>query len=253
KPPLISAGDISPELCYQIEKGFHGFFANKGIKPEDQVARALFSFQDHRIEEWIAAHQDELVLCTFAEFMVKLHVLMLAPNWEGKLKTSILGMRQGDVSFIEFYNHMASRNILLRGSASHLDAAEVRDQLEANMTSELRETVEYEDAHLEQDFDVWISRVRRIDEHMSAKHDADRARYAKRPALSDSSRNANTSLSTAPQTSRSQTTTKTSTEERPLKMTDGERELLGANAGCYKCRHPFVNHRSGECTNGYPT
>lgn len=256
KPPLIGAGDISPELCYQAEKAFKGWFANKGIKPEDQVARALFSFQDHRIEEWIDVHNDVLIAGTFAEFMAKLRVLMLAPNWEAKLKTSILGMRQGDVSFIEFYNHMASRNILLRGSPSHLAIEKIRDQLEANMTAELREMVEYEDVHLEKDFDTWCSRVRRIDEHMQSKREQDRARYAKRPALSDSSRNTNTVPSASNTTSQttSQTTRTTSkTEERPLKMTDNERELLGANAGCYKCRRPFVNHRSGECENGYPT
>lgn len=257
KPPLIGPGDITPEIAYQIEKAFKGFFANKGIKAEDQVSRALYIFQDHRIEEWIAVQSDDLVKGTFAEFMVKLRALVLAPGWEGKLKTSILGMRQGDLSFIKFYNRLASRNILLRGSSSHLPIDKVRDQLEANMTAELREMVEYERVHNEADFDAWITEVRRIDDHMASKRETDRARYSKRSAFNEPSRNANatsnttqSSSSTVP--SRSQSGTKPE-DFRPPKMTNAERDLLAANAGCFKCRRPFVNHRSGECTNGYPT
>lgn len=251
KPPLISAGDMTPELCYQAEKAFKGFFAHKGVKPDEQVSRCLYSFQDHRIEAWLDVQGDALVKGTFADFMAKLRLLVLAPGWEAKLKTSILGMRQGDVSFMEFYNHMASRNILLRGSPSQLPIEKIREQLEANMTAELRDQVEYEDVHLEKDFDLWTTKVRRVDEHMQSKREQDRARWGKRAALSDSSRNANVASSSTTQTTRTETTTKT--EERPLKMTDSERDLLSANAGCYKCRRPFVNHRSGECTNGYPT
>lgn len=255
KPPIINHGDVTPELCYQIEKAFKGFFAHKGIKADEQVPRCLYSFQDHWIEEWIATHSNELVLLSFADFMLKFRSLVLVKGWQGKLKTSILGMRQEDRRFNEFYNLLDSRNILLRGSSSHLDQAKVRETLESSMTKELSGRVEYEKVDQITVFEDWIAEVRRVDDYMFTKRE-ERARIPRRAALAEPSRNANTSSSSAPATaSSSSSAPKAEYREgdRPKKMTQEERDLLAANGGCFKCRRLFVYHMSGDCINRYPT
>lgn len=257
KPPMISAGDITPEVCYTIDRAFKAFFVHKEIEPDKQVQRSVYSFQDHRIIEWLAVNNNTIILMSWDEFMTKFRTAFLTTGWEAKLKTSILAMRQADKPFIDFYNSMAARNLLLRGSAAHLKIEKIRDQLEANMTKELLAQVEYEKVNLESDFDVWLVEVRRIDEHLTARREIDRARNSKsRSAFSEPSRNLNTTSSapsaTATSSKPSASSYAVAKEDRPGKITQPERELLAANGGCFKCRRPFVNHVSGDCTNGFP-
>jgi len=47
KPPVLSAGTVSPEVLCQFENVCHSFFCNKeGLEPKDFVARVAGSLHD---------------------------------------------------------------------------------------------------------------------------------------------------------------------------------------------------------------
>lgn len=117
------------------------------------------------------------------------------------------------------------------------------------MSEELADQCVYEKVDLKSDFEKWIAEVRRMDHHQHARREADKARYPKR-TFGEPSRNANVSTSAAAPAVKEQS--RPSKVERPAKITQAERDLLAANDGCFKCRKPFVMHRSNDCTNGYP-
>lgn len=64
---------------------------------------------------------------------------------------------------------MTVKNLLLRGTSSHMDISKIREQLTANMTASLKERVRYERADKITDFEKWIEDVRRIDDYQAAK------------------------------------------------------------------------------------
>jgi len=47
KPPMLSAGNVSPEVMRQFENTCHSFFRNKeGLETKDYVARIARGLQD---------------------------------------------------------------------------------------------------------------------------------------------------------------------------------------------------------------
>lgn len=181
KPPLISNGDITPELCYTIDHAFKVFFVHKDIPENKQVLRVIYNFQDHHIIKWLAVNHDDIIAMTWDAFMLKFRTAFLPARWEGKLKTSMLAMRQNNRPFINFYNSMAAQKLLLRGFMVHLKIEKIRDQLKANMTEELSSQVNYKKINVVADLKVWLTEVRHIDEHQAARREQDHLRN-NRPA-----------------------------------------------------------------------
>ncbi|KAG6884130.1 hypothetical protein C0992_006940 [Termitomyces sp. T32_za158] len=51
KLPVVTEGDLTPEVIKDFEHACLDFFDNKDIKPEDQVKRMLVSFKDHCLHD----------------------------------------------------------------------------------------------------------------------------------------------------------------------------------------------------------
>lgn len=194
KPPIISSGKITLELVYLMEKAFKGFFQYREIEPIKQVARCMYSFQDHHIEQWFDTDWDNIVKLTFAEFMSKFCIVFLPTSWEADLKSAILSMRQGNQGLWEWYNAMTVKNMLLHGTSSHCAIKKICEQLTANRTSKLSECVRYEGADDETDFKKWIESIRCIDDYQAAKR---ACASSNRAPFSEPSQNLNT-MSSAP-------------------------------------------------------
>lgn len=105
------------------------------------------------------------------------------------------------------------------------------------MTEELAELVEYKKVSAVTDFDNWLFDVCRINDHITAKCLAARARLSRAP-FPDQSRTQNTASATTALSSSTPAYTPSSSNapctDRPIRLSEGEKELLAANNGCYK-------------------
>lgn len=162
---MLSAGNITPDVLHTFEKACKGYFQNKDITTDKQVAKIMYSFADHRVEEWLDTDWDGLAALLFKDFMVKLRTAFLPTGWEDSLKSDILSMRQGEQVFWEWYNSMTVKNLLLKGTSSHMDLTKIREQLTANMSTALKDRVCYKHADKITDFEKWIEDIQRIDNY----------------------------------------------------------------------------------------
>jgi hypothetical protein len=171
------------------------------------------------------------------------------------LRRELGSMTQGASSFWDYAIQVQSRNSLLISTTSHLTEDQLRHRVESGMDDLLSRRCTHLKVNQENDFKKWLVEVKRVDDLMNAERKefeniAKASREASRrgnqfgePSLKANTRNP----------PRNQTTSSSSSTPRLSKLTDTERQLLFDNEGCLKCRHFFVNHRSTNCPNAFPS
>jgi hypothetical protein len=119
--PVLRPGDITPDLARRFEIACKNYFADKGVKDEDQVRRVLnTSFQDNRFLHWIECNRDDLEKLKFAEFMTTFRDEWLERDWARKLDSKLRVMRQNGRLFKEWYNNFYSQTLLLKGTSEEM-------------------------------------------------------------------------------------------------------------------------------------
>ena len=133
KPPVLSAGTVSPEVLRQFENTCQSFFHNKeGLEPKDYVTRIAGSLHDPLISDWYWTGQAAFDVLTFEDFMKEVRNKWLSNDWEQDICRKVLGTKQAG-AFWEWAVKVWSLNMLLRGMPAHLDDAGLLNQLEANL------------------------------------------------------------------------------------------------------------------------
>jgi hypothetical protein len=112
KVPILSAGDISPQVMRQFEHGCMNFFIQKVI-PNDQVSLIIGSIMDTCVNDWIVSDRDCLVALPFSAFMSEFRLNYLAEDWEEDTLHELLAMTQGTSSFWDYAIAIHSKNSLL--------------------------------------------------------------------------------------------------------------------------------------------
>ena len=113
KPPVLSAGTVSPEVLCQFENVCHSFFCNKeGLEPKDFVARVAGSLHDPLISDWYWTGQVTFNTLSFDDFMKELRNKWLVNDWEQDIHCKVLGTKQTG-TFWEWAIKMRSLNTLL--------------------------------------------------------------------------------------------------------------------------------------------
>ena len=82
KVPILSAGDISPQVMRQFKHGCMNFFIHKKVIPEDQVSLIIGGIMDSRVNNWIVSDRDRLVALPFSAFMSEFRLNYLTKDWE---------------------------------------------------------------------------------------------------------------------------------------------------------------------------
>ena len=72
KPPVLTAGDVTPEALCSWEIGCITYFAHKDVTPASQVQRVAWGLHDARIQQWYVTEHNRLNTLTFATFMTEL-------------------------------------------------------------------------------------------------------------------------------------------------------------------------------------
>lgn len=256
KPPSLTAGEISPEVFRQWEVGCRQFFMHKEIPDNEMVKKVAWGMQEPIIQDWYLNDQDRFNKLSFAEYLKEVRDHWLPTDWEDTVRQKMLSSTQGQRPFYDWAVEILSKNTLLRDTPSHFKDINLKYHLESHMNPHLG--AEYRDERItETDLHKWIDKVKVLDNkrlrsvalHKEAAETAWRAGQGKSAAdkkLTSSSR----FNSKAGQMSSTGTSTKPYT--RLPSLTEEERQLLRDNEGCFKCREPFVQHTTLNCSKGFP-
>jgi hypothetical protein len=264
KLPMLSAGNVSPEVMRQFENACRSFFRNKeGLESKDYVARIAGGLQDLLISDWYWTAHKTFDVLSFNDFMKEFRLKWLLNDWEQDIWRRVLGTKQAG-PFWEWAVKIWSLNTLLCGTPTHLDDASLLNQLEANLEPSLSHACDDERVN-EDTLDKWLDKVKILDEKKRQECQQQRA-DAEEAARSHLKHNTTSAGLAEPSrcynTFRgNMTTEKGNNGGKPkhfdamkalLKLTDAERTLLFNNEGCLKCRRFLVNHRSPNCPNDFP-
>ena len=166
KPPVLTAGIITPETARAWERACRQFFLQKNVPEGDQVKRVAWGMHDPRLQDWYLTEQEEIDKLSFAEYMSQLREKWLEADWQSKVRNRLLGTPQGVRNFYEWAIELQSVNALLRDDPSHLSLQQLRYQIEATMNDDLQADCLHENVNDEEDFHAWLQLVKRLDERL---------------------------------------------------------------------------------------
>lgn len=265
-PPILSEGELTPKALLTFEEDCNSYFLNAkgGVADDHKVLRILNSFRDSHVRNWITTDRAALTALPFEVFMRRLRTEFLPPNWEDKVRSRILGnkMPRND-RFIQWARGLQAENYVLRGTASHLADDRLRDSLEANVDLDLRLLASDIEPAVRGSLTDWMNAVEKLDAKRKLelkRHRellSDELHQAKRqntrPGSSYNSQFQNTRAGSSYNSQNVNPSSSSVQTHRLPALTFEERSLLRENAGCFKCRRFFQEHRTPNCPNGFPS
>ena len=163
--PIMTVGNMSPELIQRFELCCVAYFETKEIAPDKRVRKILGSFQDMCIQDWVAIEREHFTALGFEEFMKELQDAYLDENWEDMTCCELGAMRQGsDENFWDFAVCVQVKNSMLVGMGSHLDEEKICHRCESGMEEMLAMRCTGEKAHKKNGLKAWLNKVKRIDD-----------------------------------------------------------------------------------------
>ncbi|KAF9643723.1 hypothetical protein BDM02DRAFT_3072787, partial [Thelephora ganbajun] len=240
------------------ERACLNYFRHKKIKEKDQVEDVLFEIKDLRLSRWIEANESMLREKSFADFMAELREEALDANWARSLRTEILRTRQDDRVFFDWVCEVESKNaILVPIPSARISDQQLRDYFEAHMNDSLAQRCQKSSIVSITDYRDWTKAVKQEDKLL--RQDLENARSVglnvlatnNKSRVAASSHPVSSTPTSAYYTSITSAPTPSSSSVVP-KLSDEERKILSEHDGCFKCRRPYVGHRTRECPNGFP-
>jgi hypothetical protein len=186
----------------------------------------------------------------------------LTDGWAGIIKQSILNSTQGDKPFWDWVQALQAMNVLIVGTYAEMDNTAMCTHIKANLNESLKVVANRKETHHELNFKKWTSALKLLDDdHINdesrmvaiiAKQCAARikTRHENNHPFANLSCLANTVNNTRNPTNNNNTASSATASHLPP-LLNAERTLLAANDGCFKCRKPFIYHRTPECTSDY--
>lgn len=260
KAPVLTAGDISPGVMMDFENAALDFFVSKSVPADKHVTMIIPGIKDLRIRDWISADRARIIILPFLDFMKEMRANYLQQDWEDQIRNKILTstLASSKTSFWNWSQQLLKLNCLLRGTSSEFDDAALRNHLEAHLDEELRNRLKHNEARKDKVLKTWINSVRLLDEARAVE--TKRQRELIEETIDRQAKRQNTKTETLRGPSRRGNTTPTNTTTSSASsyvklppLSDTERTLLNEHDGCTKCRRFFVDHRSQNCPDGFPS
>ncbi|KIK73954.1 hypothetical protein PAXRUDRAFT_20343 [Paxillus rubicundulus Ve08.2h10] len=237
KPPIITAGEITPDALRTREMGCKQYFRIKTVDEANHVPFVAWNLQDPCIQDWYSNDAERLNKLDFNEFVAEVRKVWLPSDWDATLRQKMLSNMQGLRTFHDWSVEVESQNAMLRGTKSHLDENTLMYRVSGHGDKD--------------DFRKWLGCIRMLDDERQLDI------KLHNQAIEDALRQAGRTFS-ARVTSQSTTASSNAFKDgnklnqRLAVLTAEERMLLNANRRCYKCRHFFQGHTSHDCPNGFP-
>lgn len=256
KPPSLTAGEISPEVFRAWEMGCRQFFMHKEIPENEMVKKVAWGMQEPIIQDWYLNDQDRFNKLSFAAYIKEVRDYWLPADWKDTVRQKMLSSTQGQRPFLEWAVEIQLKNTLLRDTDSHFSDTNLKYHLESHMNPHL--AADYRDERItEMDLHKWIDKVKllnnkRLHTVAQQKEAAEAAWRAGQGKTTTEKKLASSSRFNAKTGQTASTTSSGKPYTRLPLLTDDERQLLRDNEGCFKCREPFVQHSTMNCTKGFP-
>jgi RNase H-like domain found in reverse transcriptase/Reverse transcriptase (RNA-dependent DNA polymerase)/Integrase zinc binding domain/Chromo (CHRromatin Organisation MOdifier) domain/Aspartyl protease len=277
--PILEKGNLTPSIFDEFKTAATSFFRKAKITDDhEKVLVLLNSFRDPRVDSYIKNNKTRIHTAeyVFDNLLSDLRKRFLPPTWAMDLYRQTVNSKMvSNESFEDFCTRVVAANNLLEGDPLHLSHDSLRKTIEGNMSQYLADAIavlsteERQKIEGHTDFYEWEADILRVDRRFrshvnyvqdinnSAKRQADsdteyglkRQRYSDRtPPSSHPATGANA----IPNKENSFQQQASSFRVPCPKLTDDERSLLNQYSGCRKCRQLFVNHKAGNCPNGFP-
>ncbi|KAF8888819.1 hypothetical protein BD779DRAFT_1644806 [Infundibulicybe gibba] len=170
RPPILTAGDISPEVMRKFEYGCQLYFIQKDIADDAQVRHVLGCFRDFEILEWMNEEWSRIQALTFRDFMAEMRARYLEKNWEAGVRRKLLSSRMGKKTvFLDWCMRMRAMNSLLVGTESHLGEKQLMYQIEAGLEARLAQECILKNVSLDWSLNAWMITVKGLDEDRRAR------------------------------------------------------------------------------------
>ncbi|KAJ7052038.1 hypothetical protein C8F01DRAFT_1172829 [Mycena amicta] len=268
--PTFTAGDISLSFLRDCRNAATTYSRLNKVDPAELTESLFNCWQDFRVVELIELNRDEYSLLPFSDFLDKLCVYFLGPDWASKHRDTILDMRQReDEPFDQYSNALRNANSMLRGQPEMLEADALRAQIVATTIPPLKKLIQSKSTELSavKDIQAWSNAVKVIDDdrcahraaillEIEAENNRRRAatqggRDASKRARTDASTSTSASAPLASSSSYNRAASSASgsgsgSTTRPPPITVPERGFLDNSFGCTKCRLPWVFHRAND-------
>ncbi|EIW74139.1 hypothetical protein CONPUDRAFT_160389, partial [Coniophora puteana RWD-64-598 SS2] len=72
KPPVLTAGDLTPETVQDLEDALDRFYHMKDVADARHISYAMYAFQDRQISDWITTNRVTLKELSVVDFFTKL-------------------------------------------------------------------------------------------------------------------------------------------------------------------------------------
>jgi len=248
KIPLLSVGQITPEIISDWADCCRQYFEIKNIAEASQVVHAAAGLKNPLHRNWYSVNSATLKILSFDEFLARFRHETLPLHWEENVRVQMMQSRQGARPFSEWATNIRIKNTVLRGTASALDDGKMKYLLEAGMNEGLRNLYAQKTIRSINVLKDWLQAVETLDgERLLQEREI--ARQVSLYQRGDGHQR----QATLPLGERNRNVLATGDRDRLPPLTETEKKLLSENKGCYKCRQVFVDHMSKNCPDGAPS
>ncbi|EIM84247.1 uncharacterized protein STEHIDRAFT_82131 [Stereum hirsutum FP-91666 SS1] len=256
KPPILTPGELSPQILQDWKFACTSYFRHKEIKATDQVEMVVSGMEDPVIRAWYQGNPATLHALTFDAYMKEMAKVWLPKNWELKVRRSVNGEHQGERDFWSWATHIRQTNATLLGTTYHANDTRLMEILEANMDPHLSKAVERKGI-IATNIKDWLEEIRTVDDERQDVREQVASAVAAERSRNRADRDARRATNTTQYVPRSaavatpSTSAAATSEARLPRLTESERELLNKYHGCRKCRRFWVYHQTQNCPNGF--
>jgi hypothetical protein len=125
KPPVITAGKLTPDLLFNFENGAFLYFSYKELAENKQVSCITGRLQDGQVQTWYRLNCVVIDAGGFTDFMKMVHTNWLDTRWEQDIKLLILTSSQGSTPVSNWIIMLLEcTNTLIKGTTCELTDAD---------------------------------------------------------------------------------------------------------------------------------
>jgi hypothetical protein len=259
KPPVVTAGKLTPDLLFNFENGAYSYFLHKELAADKQVPCVAGGLQDGRVQTWYWLNCAEVDTAGFAKFMKLVRANWLNPGWEQDIKLLILTSSQGTYRVSDWIMLLECTNALIKGTSCELTDAELRNHIQSHVHTNTMSSATHAQLHLILDYNAYKRALRTVD---NVRIHTDEllqtaikqmmtstvlAACCANPRITYNYSNSAPIFNNTYNAGASSIAT-----TRVPALTTTEHTLLQENDGCFKCRVFYAEHTSQNCPSAFP-
>ncbi|KIJ36105.1 hypothetical protein M422DRAFT_261652 [Sphaerobolus stellatus SS14] len=159
--PILTPGRIDPQVLQTWSLACKRYMKHAEKKPSEIVSFVAEAMQEPRLITWYQAGQERIDVLPLKGYLEELSKRVLEKEWAPKLRDQVLSSKQGDQAFMDWKIEVENLNaILLTSAPTHtLKPDALKNQIEANLNTELKLSLRNESILATNDLQAWSFEV----------------------------------------------------------------------------------------------